>query len=122
RQIDRDYGAWALSNIIAHESAHHVQHLLYVKHPTWAYPTLNKDTELQADCGAGTFDAWLARKYTDYDIDPALEAAFAAGDEPSTTGVQSHGTGYERQSSTLEGYTTPASSALKACGLPTRMR
>jgi uncharacterized protein len=95
--------AFALSYVVAHEWAHHVQQLLGL---LAGRPSLL--TELQADCLAGV---WGSSVYTrgligQADMDKTLELATLIGDAPGTPAdaPTAHGTGAQRVASFLSGF------------------
>ncbi|GAA3190016.1 neutral zinc metallopeptidase [Dactylosporangium siamense] len=114
-------GEFAAPYVIAHEYGHHIQNLLGTNakvQPGDTGPTSGSvRLELQADCYAGTWafhatetkdkegDAVLFKSITQQDIDEALEAAQAIGDDTiqkkSGSGVNpdafTHGTSAQRQ-------------------------
>jgi uncharacterized protein len=114
-------GEFAAPYVIAHEYGHHIQNLLgtnaKVQQGDTGPTSGSVRLELQADCYAGTWafhatetkdkegDAVLFKSITQQDIDEALEAAQAIGDDTiqkkSGSGVNpdafTHGTSAQRQ-------------------------
>jgi uncharacterized protein len=123
-------GEFAAPYVIAHEYGHHVQNLLGTNakvQPGDTGPTSGSvRLELQADCYAGAWafhatetkdkegDAVLFTSITQADIDEAIEAAEAIGDDTiqkkSGGGVNpdnyTHGTSAQRKKWFLQGYNT----------------
>jgi len=120
RQLETDFAAqgdFAKAYVIAHEVGHHVQTLLGTSEKVRAAQqraseaeanALSVKLELQADCFAGVwaYHADSARQLLEAgDIDEALNAASAVGDDTIQKRVQghvnqesfTHGSGAERQ-------------------------
>jgi predicted metalloprotease len=79
-------GDFAQAYVIAHEVGHHVQHLIGSSRLKTRGETSNQNSvrvELQADCLAGVWGrtARAALEITDQDLDEALTAAHAIGDD-----------------------------------------
>jgi len=94
--------AFAVSYVVAHEWAHHVQQLLGLLR---GRPSIR--IELQADCLAGVwgFTAWARNLVSYADINRTLQVANLVGDAPGTpAGAGTHGTGPQRVSAFLAGY------------------
>jgi len=116
-------GDFAIAYVIAHEVGHHVQHILGTNEKVRKAQRglsekeqnkLSVAQELQADFYAGIFAHYI-RKYLDADdIDEALSAAQAVGDDAIQRKVQghvnpdsfTHGTSAQRKSWFLKGYET----------------
>jgi len=94
-ELDRDYGApgdFAQAYVVAHEVGHHIQTLTGVSQRVSAAQARSNKTdanalsvrqELQADCYAGVWGHFAARKQMlePNDIDEGLRAAAAIGDD-----------------------------------------
>lgn len=116
-------GDFAIAYVIAHEVGHHVQHILGTNEKVRRAQRglsekeqnkLSVAQELQADFYAGIFAHYI-RKYLDADdIDEALSAAQAVGDDAIQRKVQghvnpdsfTHGTSAQRKEWFLKGYET----------------
>lgn len=116
-------GDFAIAYVIAHEVGHHVQHILGTNEKVRRVQRglsekeqnkLSVAQELQADFYAGIFAHYI-RKYLDADdIDEALSAAQAVGDDAIQRKVQghvnpdsfTHGTSAQRKEWFLKGYET----------------
>ena len=99
---ERDF---ALSLIVAHEWAHHVQQQwngALGKKP----PIPSVQLELQADCYAGVwaYSAWARSLLEKGDIQEGLSLIEAIGDLPGSE--RTHGTGKQRMEWFMRGYTT----------------
>jgi predicted metalloprotease len=130
RQLETEFAAqgdFAKAYVIAHEVGHHVQTLLGTSDKVRAAQqaagseaeinALQVRMELQADCYAGIWahDSDSARQIVEQgDIDEALAAASAVGDDTIQKRVQghvnqesfTHGSGAERQQWFRKGYST----------------
>ena len=95
-------GDFAAAFVLAHEYGHAMQARLPEQEE------LGVLRELQADCFAGAWAAYLSREgYLDPgDLDEATLAVFTARDLPSTdfTDPRAHGTGFERTRAFADGY------------------
>lgn len=101
--------AFAVSYVVAHEWAHHVQQLLGLLHGRHSIRI-----ELQADCLAGVWGhtAWARNLVSNADIDRTLRLANLIGDVPGTpAGAGTHGTGQQRVSAFLAGYNSGSPAA-----------
>ena len=99
---DRDF---ALSYVVAHEWAHHVQRLLGMFSRGWP----SKRIELQADCLAGVwaYSVWYRNLLEPGDVEEAVALADLVGDPPGVpAGRDAHGTGAQRKKAFLVGYRT----------------
>jgi uncharacterized protein len=135
RQLETDFAAqgdFAKAYVIAHEVGHHVQTVLGTSEKVHAAQqrasepeanALSVKLELQADCFAGIWahNADRARQLVEAgDIDEALNAASAVGDDTIQKRVQghvnqesfTHGSGAERQQWFRKGY---ASGSVQDC-------
>jgi predicted metalloprotease len=98
-------GDFAQAYVIAHEVGHHVQHLIGASQVQPRGETANQVSvrvELQADCLAGVWgrSAKSALAITDEDLDEALTAAHAIGDDTlgqSDARKFTHGTSEQRK-------------------------
>lgn len=126
-QLQRQFGAsgrYAQTYIVAHEVGHHIQNLRGTSDRVQAASgsangqALGIGLELQADCLAGAWSA-LANKagnvtITDRELDQALNAASAVGDDRIQQKTQgrvdpeswTHGSAQQRRDAFLAGYTT----------------
>ena len=126
-QLQRQFGAsgrYAQTYIVAHEVGHHIQNLRGTSDRVQAASgsangqALGIGLELQADCLAGAWSA-LANKagnvtITDRELDQALNAASAVGDDRIQQKTQghvdpeswTHGSAQQRHDAFLAGYTT----------------
>lgn len=116
-------GDFAMAYVIAHEVGHHVQTLLGISEKVQAMKRQvsevegNKLTvrqELQADFYAGVWAHYVQQYLDDGDIDEALSAAHAVGDDAIQKRVQghvvpdafTHGTSEQRKKWFMLGYNT----------------
>jgi len=99
-------GDFAAAFVLAHEYGHAMQARLPQQEE------LGVLRELQADCFAGSWTAYLSQKgYLDPgDLDEATMAVFTARDLPNTpfTDPRAHGTGFERTRAFADGYESGA--------------
>jgi predicted metalloprotease len=97
--------AFAISYVVAHEWAHHVQRLLDLLNGRSSI-----DIELQADCLAGVwgYSAWARNVVSQADIRTTLDLATLIGDDPGVPAdaANAHGTGQQRVAAFLAGYKT----------------
>lgn len=107
----RDKGAMAVGFILAHEFGHAVQHSLGIFNDF----SRTIEQELQVDCFAGAWAGYLADEGIldpedapgkGGDLDSALDAIYAVGDDPSVSwqAPDAHGTGDERAEAFGVGY------------------
>jgi hypothetical protein len=119
----RDKGDMAVGFILAHEWGHLVQDRLGLSDQF----EHTIESELNADCLAGTWAGWLADKgFLDPndkpgeggDIDSALDGIFSVGDDPSVPwqDPQAHGTGDERADAYATGYDGGIDACMKDYG------
>ena len=98
-------GDFAQAYVIAHEVGHHVQNLIGSGRMPTRGETSNQHSvrvELQADCLAGVWGhtASASLQITDDDLDEALTAAHAIGDDAlghSDEGTFTHGSSAQRK-------------------------
>jgi uncharacterized protein len=107
----RDKGELAVGFVLAHEYGHAVQHSLGIFHKF----KHTIEQELQADCFAGAWAGDLADQGIldpndapgkGGDLDDALDAIYAVGDDPSVPwqAPDAHGTGDQRATAFGDGY------------------
>jgi predicted metalloprotease len=105
-------GDFAAAFVLAHEFGHAMQARLPQQEE------LGVLRELQADCFAGAWAAYLSQNgYLDPgDLDEATLAVFTARDVPNTdfTDPRAHGTGFERTRAFADGYESGAGSCSPA--------
>ena len=122
-------GDFAQAYVIAHEVGHHVQHLVgtldksHTLKATLSQKDANKvqvKVELQADCYGGIWAHYMQKYLDDGDIDEALRAASAIGDDTLQKQAKgyvvpdafTHGSSQDRMNWFKKGY---ASGELRAC-------
>jgi predicted metalloprotease len=105
--------AFAVSYVIAHEWAHHVQHQLGLLS---GRPSIL--IELQADCLAGVwgYTAWSRKLVTQADIGRTLRVAALVGDAPGTPADApgAHGSASQRVQAYLVGFNSGSPTACAA--------
>lgn len=113
---------FAVVVIVAHEMAHHVEHLLFRQN--LAKPTTATWWELAADCLAGVFanNAYfgLAGRLTDTDVEEAMQMLHNWGsDLPYDYSRDEHGSRQQRVDAFLQGYNTGNTSGCLRTAWPT---
>ena len=127
KELENKFGAsggdFAIAYVIAHEVGHHVQTLLGISakvrqmqsgRSTIEVNKLTVKQELQADFYAGVWAHYMEQSLEEGDIDEALSAANAVGDDAIQKRVQghvtpdsfTHGTSAQRKKWFTKGYTT----------------
>jgi predicted metalloprotease len=104
-QLYSDYGDFAVSLVLAHEWGHAIQARGLVEGPTIL-------TELQADCFAGSWTAYVDAGTSNYliltagDLDEAIAGYLQFRDAPGTSidDPGAHGSGFDRVGAFKEGY------------------
>ena len=104
-------GNFALAYVVAHEWAHHLQHvLLDVIDNDPAQELKSIQIELQADCLAGVwaYSTWARELLEPGDIEKAIKLAELLGDRPGTSAndPSAHGSAAPRVSWFNRGYLT----------------
>jgi predicted metalloprotease len=104
-QLNETFGAFTVGIVFAHEFAHAIQERADVRGRTI-------DLELQADCFAGSWTAYVADggsdtfEVTDRELDSSVAGMVAIRDQPGTdeNDPGAHGSGFDRIGAFQEGY------------------
>ena len=114
-QLDREFGApgdFARAYVLAHEVGHHLQELLGISRRHGRGRQMSVALELQADCFAGVWAMRAQRVIEPGELQQALQAAAAVGDDTLQRRMQgrvvpetfTHGSAEQRQRWFQRGY------------------